>query len=133
MRKLGSVAPRLRDAVPMSDALLTSFTFIAVAALAVVAANLWWTRFPTPSTPTTPERPPSVGIGTVRSVADRVTVEVESVSGQRFVGRLHRSDDVLTAALRPGVVLLVSFDPAARERLSLADDADAIRSAVAAR
>lgn len=133
MRKLGSVAPRLRDAVPMSDALLTSFTFIAVAALAVVAANLWWTRFPTPSTPTTPERPPSVGIGTVRSVNDRVTVEVESVSGQRFVGRLHRSDDVLTAALRPGVVLLVSFDPAARERLSLADDADAIRSAVAAR
>lgn len=130
---MGSVAPRLRDAVPMSDALLTSFTFIAVAALAVVAANLWWTRFPTPSTPTTPERPPSVGIGTVRSVADPVTVEVESVSGQRFVGRLHRSDDVLTAALRPGVVLLVSFDPAARERLSLADDADAIRSAVAAR
>lgn len=130
---MGSVAPRLRDAVPMSDALLTSYTFIAFAALAVVAANLWWTRFPTPSTPTTPERPPSVGIGTVRSVADPVTVEVESVSGQRFVGRLHRSDDVLTAALRPGVVLLVSFDPAARERLSLADDADAIRSAVAAR
>ena len=117
----------------MSDALLTSFTLIAVAALAVVAANLWWTRFPTPSTPTTPERPSSVGIGTVRSVTDPVTVEVESVSGQRFVGRLHRSDDVLTAALRPGVVLLVSFDPAARERLSLADDADAIRSAVAAR
>lgn len=114
----------------MSDALLTSFTLIAVAALAVVAANLWWTRFPTPSTP---ERPSSVGIGTVRSVTDPVTVEVESVSGQRFVGRLHRSDDVLTAALRPGVVLLVSFDPAARERLSLADDADAIRSAVAAR
>lgn len=120
----------------MSDALLTSFTIIAFAALAVVAANLWWTRFPTPSTPTTPttpERPPSVCIGTVRSVADPVTVEVESVSGQRFVGRLHRSDDVLTAALRPGVVLLVSFDPAARERLSLADDADAIRSTVAAR
>jgi hypothetical protein len=30
--------------------------------------------------------------------------------------------------LRPGVVLLVAFDPAAREQLSLADDMVAVRS-----
>ena len=47
-----------------------------------------------------------------------------------FAGRLRRSsDDPSVAGLRPGVVLLVAFDPDARERLSLADDIAAVRSA----
>jgi hypothetical protein len=84
--------------------------------------------------------PVQVGLGVVRAVAEAesaggvgdtsmVTVDVESVSGQRFTGRLRqRDDDGLAAALRPGVVLLVAFDPAARERLSLADDMLAVRA-----
>jgi hypothetical protein len=72
----------------------------------------------------------AVAIGTVRTVTGPITVDVESVSGQRFVGRLRQSpDDPSTAGLRPGVVLLVAFDPDARERLSLADDIAAVRSA----
>lgn len=71
----------------------------------------------------------AVAIGTVRTVSDRITIDVESVSGQRFVGRLRpRADDNLAADLRPGVVLLVAFDPDARETLSLADDMVAVRS-----
>jgi hypothetical protein len=71
---------------------------------------------------------PAVAIGTVRSVSDRITVDVESVSGQRFVGRLRQRAEDLNADLRPGVVLLVAFDPEARENLSLADDIAAVRS-----
>lgn len=68
-----------------------------------------------------------VGVGTVATIADVVTIEVESVTGQKFTGRLR--DDSLAAALHPGVVLLVAFDPAAREDLSLADDMLAVRAA----
>jgi hypothetical protein len=38
-------------------------------------------------------------------------------------------DDAITSTLRPGAVLLVAFDPAAREQLSLADDMLAVRAA----
>jgi hypothetical protein len=71
----------------------------------------------------------SVGIGTVRTVthASRaIVVDVESVSGQRFVGRLRRSADTAVSTLRPGAVVLVTFDPAVREQLSLADDIAAV-------
>mgnify|MGYP001551712794 CR=1 FL=1 len=76
----------------------------------------------------------SVAVGTVRAVADSgdplVVVEVESVNGQRFTGRLcHRQGDPAMSALRPGLILLVSFDPQARDRLSLADDVVAVRAA----
>jgi hypothetical protein len=57
-----------------------------------------------------------------------VVVDVESVSGQQFVGRLRPSADPLLAELRPGVVLLVEFDPDEREQLSLADDIAAVRA-----
>lgn len=77
-----------------------------------------------------PDAVASVAIGTVRSVTDFIMVEVESVTGQKFVGRLRdQENDAVTAGLRPGVVLLVAFDPGARERLSLADDMDVVRSA----
>ena len=61
------------------------------------------------------------------TITDVATIEVESVTGLRFTGRLR--DDAITSTLRPGAVLLVAFDPAAREQLSLADDMLAVRSA----
>ena len=57
-------------------------------------------------------------------------IEVTSVDGETFVGRLTHHDGVSVASLlRPGTVLLVAFDPAAREQLSLPDDALAVRAA----
>ncbi|MGK2870346.1 MAG: hypothetical protein ACSLFA_27625 [Mycobacterium sp.] len=77
-----------------------------------------------------PAAPPAVAIGTVRAVTDRITVEVESVCGQKFTGRLRGgADDPVVAEIRPGAVLLVAFDPESREQLSLADDMAAIRAA----
>ena len=38
-------------------------------------------------------RPAEVGIGTVRAVDGTITVDVESVSGQQFVGRLRQHAD----------------------------------------
>ncbi|MDZ7882867.1 MAG: hypothetical protein U5N53_08105 [Mycobacterium sp.] len=77
-----------------------------------------------------PTGAPAVGIGTVSEVSDRITVEVVSVSGQKFTGRLRGApDDPVVAEIRPGAVLLVAFDPDSREQLSLADDMVAIRAA----
>ena len=73
-----------------------------------------------------PNIAPDVGIGTVRQITDVITMEVESVTGVRFTGRL--CDDAVASALRPGAVLMVAFDPAAREHLSLADDMLAVRA-----
>jgi hypothetical protein len=54
---------------------------------------------------------------------------VTSVDGETFVGRLARHDSgPVTSWLRPGAVLLVAFDPAAREQLSLPDDVLAVRA-----
>lgn len=74
----------------------------------------------------------SVGIGTVAAMppgSDTITVEVHSVCAGTFTGRLLVPDDPMAAGIRPGVVLLVAFDPAAREDLSLPDDMAAIRAA----
>nr|WP_233211482.1 hypothetical protein [Mycobacterium sp. shizuoka-1] len=58
-----------------------------------------------------------------------IVIEVESVAGQRFTGRLcHGHDDPVVSALRPGVIVLVSFDPASRGQLALADDVVAVRA-----
>ena len=66
----------------------------------------------------------------MRAVDGLVTVDVESVSGQHFVGRLHQNaDDAALSELQPGVLLLVTFDPLEREQLSLADDMSAVRTA----
>jgi len=119
----------------MSDVYLGAIAVVSVLALAsvVVAAGrggqpqrLRRRRGPSASR--------AVAVGTVRAVADSdeplVVVEVESVNGQRFTGRLcHREGDPAVAALRPGLILLVSFDPQARDRLSLADDVVAVRAA----
>jgi hypothetical protein len=107
----------------MSEALL--LTFLAVVCAGTAAALF----LPSPRTRwvATPGVGAAVGVGTVRTIADVVTIEVESVSGQKFTGRLR--DDSVVSALRPGVILLVAFDPAAREQLSLADDMLAVRAA----
>lgn len=83
-------------------------------------------------------RGPAVGIGTVcaldaESTADpderQVFIEVVAVSGETFIGKLARSGkDPDLSVLRPGLVVLVAFDPAAREELSLPDDVLAVRA-----
>ena len=117
----------------MSDAMLGAIAVVSALTLAsiIIAAGLG-------GQPPRPQRRPSpvsrsVAVGTVQAVADSedplVVVEVESVNGQRFTGRLcHRQGDPAVSALRPGVILLVSFDPQARDRLSLADDVVAVRA-----
>nr|WP_096443479.1 hypothetical protein [Mycobacterium shigaense] len=73
----------------------------------------------------------TVGIGTVREVAGerQIFVEVVAVSGETFIGRLARGEDGVDASvLRPGLVVLVAFDPAAREKLSLPDDVLAVHA-----
>ncbi|MDX1891607.1 hypothetical protein [Mycolicibacterium sp. 050158] len=111
----------------MPDVLLSALAVLVLAVIGVlVHAALRLFAPPAPG----PVRARGVGIGTVRAVDGPVTVDVESISGQRFVGRLRECPDEATmAALHPGVVLLVTFDQAARERLSLADDIAAIRAA----
>jgi hypothetical protein len=73
----------------------------------------------------------AVGVGTVRRVAGerQVFIEVVAVSGETFIGRLARcDDDPDVSMLRPGLVVLVAFDPAAREELSLPDDVLAVHA-----
>jgi hypothetical protein len=76
---------------------------------------------------------PAVGVGIVRAVGKKrqVFIEVVAVSGETFIGKLVRSegdpDDV--SVLRPGLVVLVAFDPAAREELSLPRDEEAVLAA----
>ncbi|MGZ6777507.1 MAG: hypothetical protein ACXVGO_00780 [Mycobacterium sp.] len=105
----------------MPDALL--LIFVAVVGIGI-AATLLLSR-PVASATTTVT--PHVGIGTVRTITDVVILDVESVTGLRFTGRLR--DDAVAAALHPGAVLLVAFDPAAPEHLSLPDDMLAVHAA----
>ena len=71
----------------------------------------------------------AVGVGTVRTVERQVFIEVVAVSGETFIGKLARcGDDLDVSMLRPGLVVLVAFDPAAREKLSLPDDVLAVHA-----
>ncbi|WP_278803944.1 hypothetical protein [Mycobacterium sp.] len=81
----------------------------------------------------------AVGVGTVRTVVDeqpeavggerQIWIEVSSVHGDSFIGRLvHDDSETDMSTLRPGLVMLVAFDPAAREQLSLPDDVLAVRA-----
>lgn len=72
----------------------------------------------------------TVGVGTVRKVKRQAVIEVVAVSGETFIGKLARCDDGLDlSVLRPGLLVLVAFDPTAREELSLPDDVLAVRAA----
>ena len=99
----------------MSDVYLGAIAVVSVLALAaiVVAAGLDG-QPPHRRRRRGPAASRSVAVGTVQAVADSenplVVVEVESVNGQRFTGRLcHRQGDPAVAALRPGLILLVSL------------------------
>jgi hypothetical protein len=77
----------------------------------------------------------TVGVGTVRTVGEerQVFIEVVAVSGETFIGKLAptnhgRGGDADVSMLRPGLVVLVAFDPAAREELSLPDDVLAVNA-----
>ncbi|MDT5079466.1 MAG: hypothetical protein QOJ80_4103 [Mycobacterium sp.] len=116
----------------MPDAFSIAFVFLACVALVAGLARQFHHRSPHRAQCLEASQGTccAVAIGTVRTVTGPIIVDVESVSGQRFTGRLRQSsDDPSVAGLRPGVVLLVAFDPDARERLSLADDIAAVRSA----
>ena len=118
----------------MSEAMLGAIAVVSALALAsiIVAAGLGG------QPPRPPRRRPapvsrSVAVGTVWAVTDSadplVVIEVENVNGQRFAGRLcHPKGDPAVSALRPGMILLVSFDAQTRNRLSLADDVLAVRA-----
>lgn len=122
---------RARSLEDMSDILMTTIVFFLAAAIGAVLCGPLARAAGRPADLLVRPLPRGdVGIGTVRSIVDPITVDVESISGQHFVGRLRRRPDgPAVAAMRPGVVLLVTFDPAAREQLSLADDIDAVRTA----
>jgi hypothetical protein len=81
----------------------------------------------------------TVGVGTVCTVERdesaaaagqrQVFIEVVAVSGESFIGKLAPSEgDVDMSMLRPGLVVLVAFDPDAREELSLPDDVLAVHA-----
>jgi len=81
----------------------------------------------------------TIGVGTVCTVGNgnsgtddgerQIFIEVVAVSGETFIGKLaRREDDPDTSMLRPGLVVLVAFDPAAREELSLPDDVLAVHA-----
>jgi hypothetical protein len=85
---------------------------------------------------------PEVGVGTVQTVEDlepaalngergerQVLIQVTGVNGEEFIGRLvHQDGDLDLSMLRPGLVILVAFDPAARDQLSLPSDLLAVLS-----
>ena len=79
----------------------------------------------------------AVGVGTVQKVGSgrQVFVEVVAVSGETFVGKLapesNPGHDEDLSMLRPGLVVLVVFDPAAREELSLPNGEQAVQAALA--
>lgn len=87
----------------------------------------------------------TVGVGTVCSVEDiesptsnsergerEVLIQVTGVRGEEFIGRLvHQDGDLDLSMLRPGLLILVAFDPAVPEQLSLPDDVLSVRAACA--
>lgn len=112
----------------MPDTLLIVIAVVAFLAIGAALTGPLTDPSPADTAPNAPaDASPNIAIGTVRSVSDLITVDVESVSGERFVGRLRRADGA-AADLQPGVVLLVAFDPAERDRLRLADDISAVRA-----
>ncbi|GLP75627.1 hypothetical protein TUM20983_27370 [Mycobacterium antarcticum] len=114
----------------MSDALLFTVVLALSAAIGTLLCRALSRALRAAPEPLPAGTSPGVGLGTVRTVDGLITVDVECISGQHFVGRLGRpSDEAALNGMRPGVLLLVTFDPAMRERLSLADDMAAVRTA----
>jgi hypothetical protein len=139
MRKLTNLATGAEIALIATAVLYFTFRhrwipfigFAAGAVALVVVVRLVLARRQTSAGPT-------IGIGTVcasctesGAAADmrHIFIEVVAVSGETFIGKLARcGDDPDMSILRPGLVVLVAFDPAAREELSLPDDVLAVRA-----
>jgi hypothetical protein len=114
----------------MSDVLLAATVLLISAAFGAILCAHLSHAIHAPSELPRPRQPGGIGIGTVRAVDGLVTLDVESVSGQHFVGRLcQHAGDAPLGDLQPGVLLLVTFDPSEREQLSLADDMAAVKTA----
>lgn len=114
----------------MLDALLLALVLMFIALIALTLAMPRLHRAPIPG----PVNAADIAIGVVRRVADdgdrSVLIDVDTGSGQSFTGRLryHRGDPV-ASRLQPGTPVLVAFDPAAREHLSLPDEMAVVRAA----
>ena len=121
-----------------------SNTFIGVTCVAVALAVVGWLVYAPRPMSQISEDGRMVGVGTVCTVGNgesetaaskhQIMIEVTrgqgDARGDTFVGRLaHPDGDPVASWLRPGAVLLVAFDPAAREQLSLPDDVLAVRAA----
>jgi hypothetical protein len=102
-------------------------TFIGVSCVVVALVVVGWLVSGPPQTSTAGR---TVGVGTVCTAGERqITIQVTGVHGENFIGRLVRRDgDPVASWLRPGAILLVAFDPTAREQLSLPDDILAVRA-----
>jgi hypothetical protein len=110
-----------------------SFIGISIGAVAIVLVGRM-----IGATRETPAEGRTVGVGTVRTVDNdesaaagqrQVFIEVVAVSGESFIGKLAPSEgDPDVSMLRPGLVVLVAFDPDAREQLSLPDDVLAVHA-----
>ncbi|CAN5869519.1 hypothetical protein BH10ACT9_BH10ACT9_10900 [soil metagenome] len=81
-----------------------------------------------------------IAVGVVRRIAEddcataigerSITIDVETRAGRSFTGRLrYCSGDPVASRLRPGTPVLVAFDPAAPEHLSLPDQITVVRAA----
>ena len=105
---------------------------ITTAILYVASRALWTGLFDRAAgaTPSAAEDGLAVGVGTVRTAGERqIWIEVSDVSGDTFIGRLMPEEsDADLSAVRPGLIMLVAFDPAVREQLSLPDDVTAVRA-----
>jgi hypothetical protein len=111
----------------MSDLLLIALQVLVCAAIGPLAIVLPSRRAgQSANVLTRPGTKAVAGVGAVRAATETVVMEVESVSGTRFVGRLTVSADPAVSSLRPGLVVLVTFDPVARESRSLAGDIAAV-------
>lgn len=106
--------------------------WIALTSVAIAAATVVLVSLAMRCSRQQPADGRTVSVGTVRTVGAgerQIWVEVTSMQGDTFIGRLVRDEDDRDASsLRPGLVLLVAFDPTEREKLSLPDDVLAVRA-----
>ena len=120
--KLGSVAGGWADAIRMPTSLL--LTLLAVVGIGVAATVL----LSRPKRQVCQDAAPDVGVGTVQDGRRRG----HDRGGERDGPEVHGAAGATMRSPRScalALLLLVAFDPAEREQLSLADDMLAVRAA----
>ncbi len=117
----------------MSDTLLGAIAVVSAIALAIIIVAAGLCGQP-PRPPRAAPRPPAQSRSArcgpsptppIRWSSSRSTASTGNASP---AGCAHRAGDPALSQLRPGMILLVSFDPQSRDRLSLADDVVAVRA-----